>query len=416
VSQGIQFVNPDAGAAMGGEGGSSKVVDFPLPWLDYASACIPNSLTLVLRWAEYIWMSNGTYRQACQRTARYFITDLEFKEIEDDHAEDVKDIFEHYLKIRTLLSECGDNYLCFHGDTKAVTRDGVFKLRDLAGKTVDVLSQGGVYRKAEFKSFGRQSLLEVEFSDKRTVLATPEHQWVVRGKNALEDLKVPTTALKGRSIPRTVAPRPAQGEEFNEGVRHGFVFGDGSTYNKHTTQRCVANFYGAKDAPMLKYFEGHGSPPSPCEGLDLVKVHGLPSHFKTLPSPTASAEYWYGFVCGFMAADESVDTYGCSILAQKSKATLEAIAEQLPRIGMAAGPVPVRGHWREADLSPWDGGEPGEYYYQGDMHCVTLLQRFMLPQDILLPCHLAKFLANQKDTNYGEVHNGCRCTGDRHRG
>ena len=113
MSQGVQFVNPDAGAALGGDGGSSKVVDFPLPWLDYASSCIPNSLTLVLRWAEYIWMSNGTYRQACQRTARYFITDLEFKEIEDDHAEDVKDIFEHYLKVKTLLSECGDNFICY---------------------------------------------------------------------------------------------------------------------------------------------------------------------------------------------------------------------------------------------------------------------------------------------------------------
>lgn len=113
MSQDIQFVSPGATTEGAGYGGGQPVVDFPLPWLDYASSAIPNSLTLVLRWAEYIWMSNGTYRSACQRTVRYFITDLDIKEIEDDHAQDVKDILEHYLKIRTLLSECGDNFICY---------------------------------------------------------------------------------------------------------------------------------------------------------------------------------------------------------------------------------------------------------------------------------------------------------------
>lgn len=89
------------------------VVDFPQPWLDYASTAIPNNLTLVLRWAEFIWMSNGTYRQAMQRTARYFITDLAIKDIDDDQATDIKDIFENDLKIYSFLSQCGDNFLCY---------------------------------------------------------------------------------------------------------------------------------------------------------------------------------------------------------------------------------------------------------------------------------------------------------------
>lgn len=96
----------------GGNSGSSNV-GFPLPWLDYASTAIPNSLTLVLRWAEYLWMSQGTYRQACQRTVRYFITDLQITDIEDDKAEDVKDILEHFVKIRSFLCEAGDAFICY---------------------------------------------------------------------------------------------------------------------------------------------------------------------------------------------------------------------------------------------------------------------------------------------------------------
>ena len=38
------------------------------------------------------------YRHALQRTSRYFITDLDIKEVEDEQAEDIKDILENYLK------------------------------------------------------------------------------------------------------------------------------------------------------------------------------------------------------------------------------------------------------------------------------------------------------------------------------
>lgn len=99
-----------ADGLMGAPGTPRSIVDFPLPWLDYASSSIPNSLTLVLRWAEYLWMSHGTYRQACQRTSRYFITPLKFTDIDDDKAEDVRDILEHHLKYAGLCARAGDNY------------------------------------------------------------------------------------------------------------------------------------------------------------------------------------------------------------------------------------------------------------------------------------------------------------------
>jgi hypothetical protein len=374
--------------------GGNKV--FMTPWLDYSTVAVPDNHAMVMWWAQYLWLSDGNFRTSMERVASHFMTHIKLPDLEDDEESAWNDFFQTHFNYRKELIGCAYDYLCFHGDVQAVTKDGVFKLRDLAGQTVDVLSQGGVYRKAEFKSFGRQELLEVTFSDGRTVLATPEHEWVVQ-KSTGGTVRVPTTALEGRKIERTVAPRPVQGDEFKEGVRHGFVFGDGSLYNKHT--RAVANFYGAKDEEMIPFFEGHGCAPIVCDEVKrLTKVHGLPPHYKQLPDPQASAEYWYGFVCGFLAADGSVDTYGCTVLTQTTKATLEAIEKQLPRIGMAAGPL--RSQRRIADLSQVNG-DP-DAIYDTEMHYLTLLKNFMLPQDILLSSHSAKFEANRKETNYGK--------------
>jgi hypothetical protein len=384
----------------GGDRGQA-VRQLHVPWLDYASTVMPTNHELIMWWAQYLWLTDGNYRSAFGRVISHFITNVQFPALSENEESEFKDLFQKHLNYQRELKAAGSDFLCFHGDTKAVTRKGVFKLRDLAGQTVDVLSQGGVYRKAHFKSFGRQELLEVTFSDGRTVLATPEHQWIV-AKSTGGAVKVPTTKLQGRRIERTVATRPAQGDEYRAGVRHGFVFGDGSTYNKHRkTPQGVANFYGAKDAEMVPFFEGFGGEPrsyTTATGGDLIKIHGLPAEWKQLPDPCASAEYWYGFVSGFMAADGSVDTYGCCILTQKSRATLEAIALQLPRIGMVAGPI--RSHARVADLSEVNGDPEG--IYEGEISYVTLLKQFMQPQDILLSSHKAKFDSSPSSASYGK--------------
>ena len=347
---------------------------------------------------EFVWMTNGTYRTACQRIVRYFLTTIELNDIGDDEKVKYKEFLEKQAKMIDTLAYVGDDWICLHGDTKAVTRDGIFTLRELKGKTVDVLSQDGVYRSAEFKSFGRQELLEVEFSDGRTVLATPEHQWVA--KNCSGKLtRVPTTQLtEGYRVPRVAAPRPEQNDEFFEGVRHGFTFGDGSIYNRdRKTPRAEATFFGDKDAEMLKHFEGHGGKPVSDEATQSVTIFGLPAHYKQLPFNTCSASYWYGFVCGFLAADGSVDVYGCAILTQKAKATLAAIVDQLPRIGMSAGLL--RGHERTSRFERRDGRVD---VYTGIMHYVTLLKQYMLPQDFLLSKHRVNFEQNYSPTNYGE--------------
>lgn len=266
---------------------------------------------------------------------------------------------------------------------RAITRDGVFRLRDLAGKTADVLSRDGVYRPAMFKSFGRQELLEVEFSDGRTVLATKEHQWPILTTTG-NIITRPTTDIQGLTLIRNVAPRPEQNEDFLEGVRHGFVYGDGTLYNDGKQSR--AAFFGKKDLEMIKYFEGHGSAPYESQP-GVMFIHGLPPHYKSIPKNESSASYWYGFVCGFLAADGSVDVAGYAVLTQRAEAPLRAIEAQLPRIGMIAGVV--RGHFAQTS------------YGDGVQHYLSLYRQYLLPQDFLLSHHRARFEENFKPTNYG---------------
>lgn len=370
---------------------------FPNPFCDIASEYVPRDIRTVLEMCEYIYLTVGTYRSASRRVVRYFLTEFVLEGESDTEREKYNDFLTKDLKLMTQFAQVGDEYMCFHGDTRVVTRGGIFCIRDLSGKDVEVLSKGGIYRRARFKSFGRQELMEVSFSDGRKVLATPEHQWHVAKSTGGTSI-VPTVKLAGRRISRVVAPRPPKNDEYREGVRHGFVFGDGTLYNRtRKTPMTSAMFFGAKDHAVRPYFVGYGNEPVPDLERNATRISGLPGHYKMLPNKDASASYWYGFVCGFMAADGSVDTYGCSVLTQASKTALETIAEQLPRIGMVAGPV------REYDVcNTFDRGNGVIEEYRGKSCFVTLLKQFMSVDDLIIDSHKAKFLANKSDSNYGQ--------------
>ena len=57
-------------------------------------------------------------------------------------------------------------YHCFAGETRVPTNEGTFEIRELVGKTVEVLSNG-TFVKAKFKSYGVQPLLELHLSRDR---------------------------------------------------------------------------------------------------------------------------------------------------------------------------------------------------------------------------------------------------------
>lgn len=375
------------------EGMTSWYKGFDDPFLLPSSESMPDSLDTALDLCLFLYYLNPQYRQASSRVVRHFITDFDYPD--SDGSKDEKDSLDNYLhynlQLPMFMADVGDEWACLAGETKVPTRDGVFAIRDLAGRQVDVLSKGGIYRRAEFKSYGMQELMEVEFSDGRKIYATPEHEWEVLNCSG-KAVRIRTTELnKGHRIRRTVAQRPAQTDEYRAGVRHGFVFGDGSKHSKNST---MALFCGKKDLALLPYFDGFGNPARRRKDRSAtLRISGLPGNFKQLPSADASAEYWYGFVCGFLAADGTVDKYGCAMLTQCSAGVLEAIEAQLPRIGMAAGPI--RSQRRVTCI----GGRS----YDSTIYFMTLLKRFMHPDDFILEHHQKNFIDNRNvGSNYGE--------------
>lgn len=377
-------------------GGANGQTPFEDPFLMDSAQYMPRSMDNVWDYCFFLFHMNGSFRQAVRRVVSYFLTDVEFtgeNTGDDKEQRKFKEILVDQLNIFGVLFKAGMEYGCFAAGTSVVTRNGVFKIEDLVGKRVDVLSKDGVYRPADFKSFGTQELLEVTFSDGRTVLATPNHEWEVKNCSN-KSVRIFTTQLKqGHRIKRTVAPRPERNEEYMEGVRHGFIFGDGTRVG---VTRSRALFTGHKDSALFPYFEGRGNPRRQCgRDSDVKTQSGFPRHYKELPEATKSASYWYGFVSGFLAADGSVDTYGCALLTQKSADVLEAIAAQLPRIGMVAGPVRSHDAW----VTPPKQTKPRLLR----MSYVTLLKQFMQEEDFIIPAHRENFVKNRNpDSNYGQ--------------
>ena len=71
---------------------------------------------------------------------------------------------------------------CLAGETMVVTKAGNKPIRDLAGKTQTLMTEGGKWVEAPVKSFGVQPLMAIHLikDDRQKVIrATPEHTWLV---------------------------------------------------------------------------------------------------------------------------------------------------------------------------------------------------------------------------------------------
>jgi hypothetical protein len=86
---------------------------FPDPFFDYASTQMPRSLYDVLRWCEYLWLTNGTYRMAAQRVVRYFITEIELEDIKDEEKEKFEEFLERVIRVKDILAQLGDDWMAY---------------------------------------------------------------------------------------------------------------------------------------------------------------------------------------------------------------------------------------------------------------------------------------------------------------
>lgn len=101
------------GNAIGASGAWGNTEQFPDPFMDMASLAMPQTMAYALRWCEYIFMSNGTYRQAADRILSYFITDVDIVDSDDEERERWDEFLNETLDIKNVLHIVGLDAMCY---------------------------------------------------------------------------------------------------------------------------------------------------------------------------------------------------------------------------------------------------------------------------------------------------------------
>lgn len=234
---------------------------------------------------------------------------------------------------------------CVSGGTLVHTDQGVVPARSLAGKTLPVLSEGGVYRLSTWSSYGDQELYTVIFENGDEIEATAGHEWVVAARRGTE--RVTTEDLAGRRVPMVGRKSFVYDESsFAEGIRHGLVYGDGQQSSPNRTE-----LYQFGDSKQLVYdhFDSHRTVPHRVGGGAAV-ASKLPGHYKSLPEGNEGESYLRGFVAGLMAADGHVDKRGHVQVHQADRDALVSVRKFAAVVGLPSSSIRM-----VREFNPWSG-------------------------------------------------------------
>ena len=205
---------------------------------------------------------------------------------------------------------------CVDGSTRILTMEyGPVEIEKIAGETVTVIAGDGQPRPAAIHKHGEQELYEVTFRAvkggggkfRRSVKATANHRWVLRGGDVTDALKVGDV----------IAPISSDIGFDPIAVTHGVVFGDGSAHKgrrDHATSVSAGRTYASirvckqdkvRDE-ICEYLDAGGykftTPVS--AGGDRVYYIGKFEHVKDVPFCN-DPEYVAGFIYGWWLADGS---------------------------------------------------------------------------------------------------------------
>lgn len=251
-----------------------------------------------------------------------------------------------YYYLNNIFYNCGYGMPnCFSGDTKIITRNGVKTMLDCLDKEIEVLDLNGEWKKATVKDFGENVLYELEFSDGYKFLATPEHRWLVNKKSSHKDKnynvlkEYETKDLKvsrNYNFPINKISNEQNIEYDINGVVHGFVFGDGSLYNKEKYSR--ASVCGDKKDFMPFIFDNLTEKPHKCQCKNgTIEYYPFPKEYKGLPELEKDEKYLLGFIIGIIASDGTVSS--TVEITNKNRKTLEYIKEICSILKIKTGEV-----------------------------------------------------------------------------
>lgn len=229
----------------------------------------------------------------------------------------------------------GDHCHCLAGDTRILLKDGICKIKDLVGQTRLVLGKNANWVEAKFKSYGYQKLFKITITRNRqekVIYATDEHRWFVRrGSSTWDRREILTKNLKkGHRLSYTY-PRCHTSQMVLSpfGIARGIVFGDGSANEAGSFGYLV----GEKDDQLQKWFPLNKITQDATRA-DRKIIHNLPKYFKDRPSLNEAAQYLYGWLAGYFAADGCVAEDGTVCINSAVRENLEFVRNICTRLGI----------------------------------------------------------------------------------
>lgn len=244
---------------------------------------------------------------------------------------------------------------CFGGDTLILTKQGVKRIGDLAGKKVEVLSRtetGMGWVESSIKSYGVRETKLLKFGDHNLVWTTPGHRWLTeyKYKDSVRVKVKATSQLKNGKDQLPYAnvelPEPNQ-----EAQAHGFVYGDGTRVETPAGYRDArVGLYGPKEdlLPLLLKFGYYAETSTKSKYGRVPYIRNLPYSWKDLPE-NPSQSYALGFVLGLTEADGWVG-HQCKVY-QECDIALESIRQIAMYAGLRCSPI--------YDASTTDNKKPG---------------------------------------------------------
>lgn len=264
---------------------------------------------------------------------------------------------------------------CFTGNTKIMTSIGIHRLDQLVDKKIKVLNKHHGWEDGTVQYFGKSEIKQVileRYGNTKVINATPNHLWWAKKTKKAKNKLYTTDQLQvGMRIPfntsnvwTAVNPSPF-------GVAHGFFIGDGDK------NRLRANFCGDKIA-LLPYF----TPANITGNEKEYNVIGLPKYFRDLPSLEESANYLYGWLSGYFAADGCVDEKGRCSISSTVYENLEYTRQILCVLGMPVNEIKYQD--RISNLT----GNMGRVY------TLTISDEYLKENFFIRPQHKKRFIAN----------------------
>lgn len=240
---------------------------------------------------------------------------------------------------------------CLRGDTLVLTRIGWKKIKELKGKTAEIVTKNGKWVRAPILSFGKQKLYKLTFKEAYNksnieIFATAGHEWIVGTK------RIKTIELKsGQKVPIVLG---RNGGEYlsPQGIQHGLVYGDGSCNGIESFIDLIDNTYDF----CKKYFNLNRISWENKNNPRHVRFGGMPNYYKELPNIEENRSYLMGFLAGWIAADGHVKKCGSIRLFNKDKKILEFARDIASVCGLRTSPP-----YLERDINPFNGESANLY-------------------------------------------------------